>query len=658
MNSAFNTISRRKRFAPTVQQDETYDLRGNNLVAPDQITPDGESPYTINSRSYPREDDERRVSIRTRKGSAFMSEALGETADAKNDDTATGDVAFSTTTWVAMPFTPDSDGLLTKIGLEMKNPGVGGGYILVGLYTDVGGAPGAMISTSSLPSSQLGSSYEEHFARFMDAPLVDDETDYWILVRLQELGTSTLNLNKTAEDIGLVTTDSGSTYVPMGAGFRFSTYVSPSNEIIGYVRQYTSTNDKATYFATSDGKLHSVADNGTITEVGSGEVDASATYVRFAQANDKLMWVDGKSNPKWYDGSSVSSISNAPDNSRNIIVYHNRLFFVTDDANRVEFSNLYPDFTTYDSTDFFYIPSPKSPSPITAWVVFQDTLVIFTRETKYVVSIGGTGIDTITIQEAVGTKGAVSQEAVAVDRNGIFFMADDNQIYRWNGATDALLSTKVEPELNSILLKNKVRFHLYRNQLRIYYPKSPSVIIDRMLLFDIEQSQWFMDTGRSVMGSLEWTLDDNQLVEFSSRTGQLFFGERGYSDLGKPIAFKYYTNYKAYGSGAAKDRIRRFRPIIRPANADYYLMVGKDIDFKNQPDMRRILIAGSGIDWGSGEEWGSGTATWGGGSQIVDSRVPMSGRGKFTQYRFENEGVETPVELYGYISIYVSGKIR
>jgi len=155
---------------------------------------------------------------------------------------------------------------------------------------------------------------------------------------------------------------------------------------------------------------------------------------------------------------------------------------------------------------------------------------------------------------------------------------------------------------------------------------------------------------------MEWNLDNNRLIEISSKVGAAYYAEENYSDLGKPIAWNYWTMYKYYTSAAAKDRIKRFRPVIRAVTAAYTMLIGKDIDFENKPDMRTYYVSGQGATWGGGELWGGGEV-WGS-KRLVDRASGMSRRGKHTQYRFEKEGVETPVEMVGYISQVKPGRAR
>ena len=641
----------------TPYTDEVYDLRGLNLVAPDQVMPKGESPKADNCRMYAREEGETRVAIRTRRGSRRLSTPIGETANVSNVASSTGDTEFNATTEIAMPFTPSSTGALTKLEPEIKRVGSGGGHVVIRIFTNNSGLPGTELTNTSIDASEISTAYAYVPCYFIDAPTVTSGTQYWMVFSVARLGSATYALNKTAAAGAYSTTDEV-TYTALSSTVRFKTYTSTAGVIKGFTRRYPQNKANRTLFAHGT-SVYSVTNAGVATAI-STAISASADKVRFAQVDDKTMWVDGYGTAKWWDGTTVSAIGGVSGNPTHVWIHQNRAFFVPDtDPTRVNFSDLFS-FESYPSVNFFYVPSPKSPDHIAGGVVFQDNLVIFTHETKHI--LYGTDLSSFTRKEAIGTKGAVSQEAIAVDRNYIYFMADDGHIYRFNGVEDEILSEKVEPELQGIPDKSKVRLHLYRNQLRVYYPSPTSSENDNMLLLELSRKdsnkylQWFKDTGRPVAGSLEWTMDNNELIEFSSKVGAMYYGELDTSDLGKAIEMKYWTSYKLYGSGAAKDRIKRFRPIVRPSDGAYYLSVGKDIDFLNNPTLTDFLVDSNGAKWGN-FVWGDGTR-WGSGTQLIDTKVPMSGRGKYTQYRFECSEPRVSTEIYGYIGLIKSGRVR
>lgn len=652
MRSGFSSPRRPIRVSSLLKLDETYDLRGLNMVTPDQIMPEGDSPYNLNSRMYARDDGESRVAIRTRKGSSRRTTAIGETLDTQNVATSTGDLEFTTTRVIAQPFDPTAEGALTRAAPEIKKAAGATGHVIVEICVDNDGVPGETVAQGSILASDITDTYQYLSAYFIDAPHVEIGDQHWLLLYVQDNGSGTYYVRQTADSgaLDLDSIDDRVSWNSLDVSFRFKSYVStPNLEINGYFRRYPSNNAKRTLFSAAD-KVYSVQDNGTIATLDTGLTVSE--YVRFAHVDDKTIWVNGDNNPRYTsDGATAQDLTNAPPGATHVIVWQGRVFFVVDKT-LVRFTELY-NFESIPSVNFFYVPDPKSSDPVVGWRVFQDNLVIWTHETKH--TVFGSDISTFTRKEAIGTKGSVSDEAIAVDKNFAFFMNEDGNIYAWNGISDVLVSDKMEPEFQAIPNKKKVRLIIYRNQLRVYYQSPTSDYNDRMALLDLTYSdfgkrdfRWFKDTGRPVTGALEFKQDSgNPLVEFSSKAAWLFTGETGFSDVGKKIDWKYWTNYKTYGSGASRKRVKRFRPIVRTADADYTMLVGKDMDFANDPDMRQYIVAGGGAKWGA-FVWGDGTK-WGK-TRLIDRQSAMSGRGRHIQYRFEREGVETPVELYGYIS--------
>lgn len=666
MQSAFNNPSPPTSATTNAAADESYNLLGLNMRDPDEIMPPGETPYTINSRMYARNGSESRVANRTRMGCSFLTDAIGSTQNVSNTATNTGDLAFSTTRIIAFPIIPTSTGALTSLALEIKKIGSATGHVMIELYANNAGVPGTtVLAQSAIYSTGITTTYQFLKAYFTDAPTLSNGITYWAVVYIQDNGSGSYYLSQTASGavLDLVSVNDQVAWTTLNVGVNFKSYLSTVGGIKGYTSRYPQDSTQNLILFVQSNTLYSCSISTGTPNVVDNTVNASATKVRFDQGMNNTYYVDGYSGVKQWTGTgAITQVPNVPSsNPTNILIWQNRMFIMT--GNRIDFSEL-GDYTTWPSTNFFYIPitTPQAADHPTGWGIFQNNLIVFTHLTKYMVV--GSNIANFTYKEVVGTKGCVSQEALAIDRSYCYFLADDGQVYRWagSGSDDELLSDKVQPELQTIQDRSQVRFHIYRNQLRIYYNKAPNAHNGNMLLYDVELTQWFMDTGRNMAGSLELYLDDNQLVEFSSLVGMLVYGETQFSDLGKSLDYQYFTNYKTYGykrrtgqafgGASAKKRIKRFRPIIRTADADYTMLIGKDMNFANNPDLREYIVSGGGAKWGS-FRFGDGTL-WGKAAQIQNA-AGMSGRGFYIQYRFLRQGVETPVELYGYVALYKIG---
>lgn len=652
--------------APAI--DEFYGLRGLDMTTPDEEMLLGNSPWTINSRMYARNVGENRVGNRTRMGASHMSAAVGETQNISNTATPTGDLDFSSTKLIANPFTPNASGALTRLDTEIEKIGLATGHVIVEIYSDNSGVPGELLGESSIYASGITTSYQYLTSYFIDAPTLTNGTQYWAVYYIQDNGSGSYYLHQTAAGavLELSSSDAGRAWTTVNCGIHFKTYLATTGGVKGYFPYYPSDSSKNAIMMVQGTTLYAVNKATGASTVVDTTISSSSVKLRFDQVDDVVLYADGFSNLKQWDG--INPPTNVPNmnitNPDNVMAWQNRVFVYK--GTRVEFSEL-GDRTIWPSVNFFYIPitTPKSPDHITGWRVFQDNLDFTTHRTKY--QVIGSNIANFTYKEVVGTKGSASDEGIVCDRNYMYFISDDKMIYRWNGISDELLSTAVESELQGIDDVTKVRFHLYRNQLRVYYSTNGE---GRMLLLDIELSAptqgywiWLLDTDHSVCGSADLYLDtDDPLIEFSSLVGAIYYGETQYSDVGKALDWKYWTNYKTYGyrrrngqsfgGASTKKRVRRFHPIIRTEDADYTMSIGRDFDFSNDPDMRAYIVSGGGAKFGS-FKWGDGTK-WGKAKQVMQL-TPMSGRGQFIQYRFERKGVETPVEMYGYVAQYKIG---
>lgn len=674
MQSAFTKKRGNAQATAAPATEETYNLLGLNLREPDEDMPAGESPWAINARAYARNDGESRVAIRTRMGAGLLATPVGETLNTQNiAAVGPGIYAFGTLgdgsfRRLAMPFTPSTTGPITRADIEMDNQDVvASGHVIIEVHPDRGGFPDPTITLAqgSVLGNALTTSMQFLPAYFIDAPALTSGTQYWLVWYMQDNSTFAYYSNESTGTSGKASADGGNSWGASTGNFRFKTYISTAGGIRGYTTRYPSNAANNLIMFAQNDKIYTIPKaGGTPTQIDSG-LDNTSNPLRFVQFQDQTLYVaaNGGNHARYFDGTTVADIGGSFPTlvPFNLIVWQNRLFVMSAN-NRVDFSdiNLPNSFT---STNFFYVPAPLSADHMTGWQEFQDRLVIFTHKTKHVII--GSDISTFTRKEAEGTQGCVSQEAMDKDHNYIYFMAPDKQIYAFNGITDVLISEKVQSRLGGISDVSKVRIQVYRNQLRVYYPHGTAASNNEMLLYDLEQKQWVMDTGHQVTGSAALSLDNNELLEFSNLVGRVMYGEVQYSDLGKALDWQYWTPYKTYayrrrngqtfGGGSAKKRIKRFRPVVRITESSFNMLVGKDMDFANQPDMREYLVDGGGAKWGS-FDWGDGTVY--GGRNQINNKSGMSGRGQYIQYRFQRLGVETPVELYGYIAQYKMGKQR
>ena len=640
-------IIRRNSAAPIGRKSKDIlveSFKGLDTTSPYTQMNNGVSPYYYKVRLYARNSTDRRVAVGTRKGPGFYSVPIGEALDQQQTSTTgASNQSVTNTGWAGQIFTAGSSGRLSKVEVNVKLGTTPTQHLIVALYSNSSGDPGTLLATSSILLEDATSSYQYLTARFIEAPIVTSGTSYWVVIYQQDGGTGDWQWSSTTTiATGKTSNNSGGTWSSTSVGFNFKTYVATNSKFLGGFRFTPSSGTNVTVEAHGT-VLYSVNDlTGATTSIQTG-LSGSATDYYFDQADDKLFWTNEFDNIKYWDGTTITTINGWTTNNKGkFIVFHkNRLFTVDpSDPTKIIYSEL-GDYEASSSTNFLYAPSPKSGDPIVGITVFQDNLLVFTRKTKYV--LYGDDPGNFVLRQSSGKKGAVNQNVIKSDPNYVYYLSDDG-VYRYNGSADELISDMIQTEIDSMNDKTKASAIVHNNYYRLYYPSTTSAVSDSCILWDTINKFWLRDNGTYIYRP--FTTEDGSLIEGSSLIGQLFYAEQQYSDMGKPIAFKYWSKY--FGDGIHKILLRRLLPSIRLQTQPYELDVMIDIDQRNTtPIMYTVSAQASGITWGSGETWGGGQ-TWG--SATVSSPTVMQGTEAYWhQIRYEHTGVDTPVEILSYM---------
>lgn len=650
--------------------DQVYSLRGLNMITPDQLmdgstSTTGQSPYTINSRMFaPSTANDPRTAVQSRKGAGFYTQPVGEAVDALYT-TTTGQTnqPLSNLTNFAQRFTPlTNNKVLDAVDILIKS-NTSNDNVLVKIYQDSSGNLGTLLATSSLSRSSITSSYTYVKCYFPQAPILSTANNYWIVVSLPEsTTTNSLHLSRNTTGANLMISNDGSTtFATTTGGINFNTYLATAGTITGNHRFVTKGGIKQTLFAFTTSTSTSIyqvtnESTGAITQIASGL--SVTTRTRFRTVYDKTYIITGLDQMRIWDGTTMTvSVATfaIPDN---MIIYHDRAWYYSRaEPTKLYFSNIYPDLQTVPSVNFQYVPDTSSPDPITGFVPFQDQLVIFTRDSKYLLL--GDDVSTLGLSQSPGgTKGAVSQEVIASGEKVVYFFSIDGGAYYYDGAQDISLGDPIQPEQDNITDVQSMDSIVTEKEWRIYYKETGDLYHTHMLMLDLRFNEWFMDTEVYTRLPVAQYLEANTLVEASSTMGALYYGEAQNSHLGGPIKFKYWTNYKKYTSGIAKDRVRTFRAIFDSPDRTINVLVGKDADFDNSPGYQTVTLSASGVLYDGGETYGSATALYGQGARVSQPRISLSGRAMNTQYRFEKDVIGTLVKLYGYEGIIKSSRPR
>jgi hypothetical protein len=239
--------------------------------------------------------------------------------------------------------------------------------------------------------------------------------------------------------------DSGVTWSSTSYALNLTVYLTPDGGVLGHIRATKSDRTTKTLMAYKEAAgttaVASVSDvDGSLTAIKTG-LSSNATRYKFVAVDDRVFYVNGYDAPRKWDYTSEAAMSGSPAVASDIALHVNALFFVSaSDPCRVFFSDAGA-FETFTSTNFIYVPSPKSPDWIVKMVPFNNQNIVFlTKKTKWVLS--GSDLSVMRLNRAIGTKGCIAADSFQQTLSHIFFASDDGA-YRWNGSTDELLTKDV-----------------------------------------------------------------------------------------------------------------------------------------------------------------------------------------------------------------------
>jgi hypothetical protein len=657
-------FSKRRPFIKTsgVNLDEMnhFNMGGLNTYLPDELMKDEDSPFAKNFRRYETDTDEARVCISKRKGQTFYSVPVGETN--RGEITSTTGAAEKDITGItryAQSFTVSAGGRLTKIDLKLDGS-TGTAPLRVDVYTDIASAPGVLMASSSISKSAMPTSSNYASVRFIEAPTVATSTTYWLVVWRQEEGVGTYTISSnTSATTALISNNAGNNWTATDYCLNYKVYVSTDGGVKGHFRYYNSTspNEPTTLFIAGT-NLYSVNEStGAVTSINSA-FSADAKQYRFMTIEDKVYIVNGYDDPKIWNGTTLSTASGAvaqftaigsgSAKAIDVAIHKQRIWYLLSD-NNITYSDDLAFDTFSSSLNFIYAPSPKHPDKAIRFIPFQDNMIVFTRNGKWI--IYGSDRQTIVIRESTGVKGLVGPNALWKDSSYLYFISDDD-VYRFNGGVDEGLGLSVKRLLDNTATDTDMDLVVYDGKIRIYYTPSGQSHNRNCLVYDLDYKTWMHDTDIFIgqVAVFNNQTDENVLVHGSSLVGALYCAETGYSDLGKPIDFEYRTKYFSYGHPSRKNRLKRLYVFFRPGESDYSVHVKIATDDISTPQDNIVYLGTNSAKWGNGSTWGGGNV-WGGGT-LKPARISVAGQARQHQVRIIQNGVDNPIELLGMTQYY------
>lgn len=614
---------------------------------------DGVNTYKDNDDVQPTEliaaIDARFKSIgryKTRKGADRYSVPIGEAVNVQNTSTSgASDAEVTATKGIAQKLTAASTNRVTRVDVRIKKDSDASGTVRVLIYDDDSGTPGELLGDSSIAASAITTSYAYLPCYFIAAPDVTNAGIYWVVVIGQESVSGSYYVSTTtAATTALVSTDSGASWSSTSYSANVKLYTSTTGPVKGLYRAYRSNGSKLTVFAHGT-SIYSVDDGtGATTTIKSG-LNSSATYYRFQLVQDTLYWVNGYEKPYQYDFSTASEITASPYIPSLIMEHKGLLFYVdTVDTTRLFFTN-FADYDAFTSTDFIYVPAPKSYDKLTALAKLNGALFIFANRNKFLLL--GSDDSTFSLDEAASQKGTFTQESLVFDHDNIYFASDDG-IYEFNGTYEKNIALPFLEDYMAIPNKEDIKLELHNNRLYIFHTpvgggENSQCWVHNTLLGKYEG----LDTGTYVDRTFGRYAQEDIFVQGSNRVGALYWGEldtNDYHNLGSQLQYELRTSYGHFDAPGQFKRAPMWRPVFAAQESNYNVECGYAFDFSEDVTYQNVNVGTPGYRYDTGLTYDSGL------HYVVPTNVsPTSltvpGEWKRLQRRYRHIAAREPVEF-------------
>lgn len=584
---------------------------------------------------------------KTRRGCDRWSVPIGEATNASQTSTTGADVVgVTSTTYVAEQFTATADGRATKATITARRTSSTIGVLLVELRADDGGTPGDLLARGSVHPADVSESSGEHDVYFMTAPDLANGSSYWLVARGQESNVGSYELSTTtASANAAVSTNSGASWTAAGYSLNFAVSTSTSGGVKGLFKAFRPNGQRVTVMAHGT-DLYTVDEvTGATTSV-KDDLPAGASHYRFQMVQDAIYFTTGVGKPFKYDLDSEKITEvDTPYNSALIMEHQGLLFFVDlVDKTRLFYSN-FAEYNNYTSTDFIYVPAPKSYDSLTAIAKLNGVLFLFANRNKF--QLLGTDNSTFNLDEALGQKGTFTQESVVFDHNYIYFASEDG-IYQFNGTEEKNIAKDILQDYLDIPNKDNLVLDLWNNRLYVFYTPEGAAENRECFVYNTLLGMWeSRDTGAWIGRSFGRNAQDNVFLQASNRVGALYYAEReinDYNNLGDILKWELRTAYNHFDAPAQLKRIPKWRPSFPSAQGSYAVQVGYATDFSNDATYRDVQISGSGPQYNTGLNYDEGHL-YGGGGQVEPTNLHIPGAYKRIQRRYKHHAAREPVEF-------------
>jgi hypothetical protein len=589
---------------------------------------------------------------KTRQGNDYLSIPIGEAVNVQETSTTGASTfEFNAQNRFAAKLTAASTARLTSLEARIRNANGATGTIVLALYSDSGGSPGTELMRTTIASSAVTSSFAYVKGRSVSCVDIANATAYWIVGFVQDGGSGSYEVSTTTNSVtGKTSADSGSTWSAAAANYNTKLSTATSGGVKGHIR-IKRPDGTTVLFMAHGSSLYTVNESTGVTTAIDTGLDASTVRVRFAYVNDVLYYVTGLQKPRKYNFTTATEVTTAPEFASDIIEHKGIVFYRSAvDPTKVFYTN-FAAYDTFTSTDFFYVPAPKTADPVNALAKLNGNLYLINRNNKHV--LFGAENATFRLDEAVGRRGTFTPQSIAYNQSFIFLASDDG-IYQFNGAEEKNISEDVLNWWSELLDKDNTILELWNNRLYVFYTPNGQAQNSRCRVYNTLYGVWESEDLNTWIGTTSSLFDqDDYFIQGSNRVGMVMYAERTTNDhcsMGEPFTWELRTSYQHYDAPAQFKRAPAFRPHLDTISGTYSVSIGYATDYSESPSYTQLALQGSGVTFGSGVTWNSG-AVFAGAQQVnpLDTSLTIPGEWRRLQIRYRHYAAREPVVMDGHV---------
>lgn len=302
------------------------------------------------------------------------------------------------------------------------------------------------------------------------------------------------------------------------------------------------------------------------------------------------------------------------------------------------------DFDTANNAVEINIPSGKGDTG-TGLYSLGNALYVFQKRAIW--AIYGSSPGDFELRNITNEIGMVHKKTLVEYDNFVMFLSQED-VYMFDGSNLRNVSDgRVKSLIRTWANKTSAVATLWDNKYLLSYTPSGDTHNSRVLYYDLVRDAWGEFTNMWAGAFSRWAggNDTNQLYFGSSNQASLYLFNTGTNDDGYEIPLLYDTPSLGYDANVNDKIIKKFY-LQAVATDDYNLDVTQYTDITATETTSQVNMASGSLSLWDVAQWD--VDNWSDEGTLITSRIAeFQGSAKFYKFRFENNGLDEPIEILG-----------